>query len=76
MKLNILNLKPSQKNVFMLLLMNGLQRCLHLYPQMAIAKMEEVKLSAKEDDVMDMGMPIHVEKTKRKHLRLRKGDIK
>ena len=31
---------------------------------MAIAKMEEVKLSAKEDDVVDMGMPIHVEKTK------------
>ena len=32
--------------------------------KMAIAKMEEVKLSAKEDDVVDMGMPIHVEKTK------------
>lgn len=32
--------------------------------KMAIAKMEEVKLSAREDDVMDMGMPIHVEKTK------------
>jgi len=32
--------------------------------EMAIAKMEEVKLSAKEDDVVDMGMPIHVEKTK------------
>ena len=31
---------------------------------MAMAKMEEVKLSAKEDDVVDMGMPIHVEKTK------------
>jgi hypothetical protein len=32
--------------------------------EIAIAKMEEVKLSAKEDDVVDMGMPIHVEKTK------------
>lgn len=32
--------------------------------EMAIAKMEEVKLSVKEDDVVDMGMPIHVEKTK------------
>ena len=32
--------------------------------EMAIAKMEEVKLSTKEDDVVDMGMPIHVEKTK------------
>ena len=30
----------------------------------AIAKMEEVKLSAKEDDVVDMGMPTHVEKIK------------
>lgn len=30
----------------------------------AIAKMEEVKLSANEDDVVDMGMPTHVEKTK------------
>lgn len=32
--------------------------------EIAIAKMEEVKLSAREDDVVDMGMPIHVEKTK------------
>ena len=32
--------------------------------KMAIAKMEEVKLSAREDDVMDMGIPTHVEKTK------------
>lgn len=32
--------------------------------EMAIAKMEEVKLSAKEEDVMDMGMPIQTEKTK------------
>lgn len=32
--------------------------------EIAIAKMEEVKLSAKEEDVVDMGMPIHVEKTK------------
>lgn len=31
---------------------------------MAIARMEEVKLSAREDDVVDMGMPIHIEKTK------------
>ena len=31
---------------------------------MAIAKMEEVKLSAREDDVVDMGIPVHVEKTK------------
>ena len=30
----------------------------------AIAKMEEVKLSANEDDVVDMGMPTHVEKIK------------
>lgn len=32
--------------------------------EIAIAKMEEVKLSAKEEDVVDMGMPVHVEKTK------------
>ena len=32
--------------------------------EIAIAKMEEVKLSAREDDVMDMGIPTHVEKTK------------
>ena len=32
--------------------------------EIAIAKMEEVKLSAREDDVVDMGMPIHIEKTK------------
>ena len=32
--------------------------------KMAIAKMEEVKLSAKEDDVVDMGMPIPTEQTK------------
>ena len=32
--------------------------------EIAIAKMEEVKLSAKEEDVVDMGMPIHIEKTK------------
>ena len=32
--------------------------------EIAVAKMEEVKLSAREDDVVDMGMPIHVEKTK------------
>lgn len=33
--------------------------------EIAIAKMEEVKLSAREDDVVDMGMPIHVKKTKK-----------
>ena len=32
--------------------------------EIAVAKMEEVKLSAREDDVVDMGIPIHVEKTK------------
>lgn len=32
--------------------------------EIAVAKMEEVKLSAREDDVVDMGMPVHVEKTK------------
>ena len=32
--------------------------------EIAIAKMEEVKLSAKEEDVMDMGIPIQTEKTK------------
>lgn len=32
--------------------------------EIAVAKMEEVKLSAREEDVVDMGMPIHVEKTK------------
>lgn len=32
--------------------------------EIAIAKMEEVKLSAKEDDVIDMGLPTHTEKIK------------
>jgi len=32
--------------------------------EIAIAKMEEVKLSAREDNVMDMGVPMQVEKTK------------
>ena len=33
--------------------------------EIAIAKMEAVKLSAREDDVVDMGIPTHVEKTKK-----------
>ena len=32
--------------------------------EIAIAKMEEVKLSAREDDVIDMGLPTHTEKIK------------